>query len=244
MCNSSPPGDEHAAVPSAFRAAAARWASGFASEQDTAAMLSVTAQIPLPSTFDALPLGFDPHTRLPSAAALPLFNAVKNNARAAFHVSLANSNQRAILQAIKSPTPAPFPSGLHAAPARSGLARAAKLAQSRTVCVQWTVSTAVLESAGVQFVGAAHEAGFEPSIDVENFQQVLFTSRPHVSDSALRRLYNELMRDDFVDHVLPPGTASLTHLPRAQMTDDDDDPFDCTQLLSQGVATFLGKRKR
>ncbi|PXF40278.1 hypothetical protein BWQ96_10011 [Gracilariopsis chorda] len=244
MCNPSPRGDEGVVVPAAFRAAAARWASGTASAEDTAAMLSVTAQTPLPSTFDALRLGFDPHTRLPTAAALPLFNAVKNDARTAFHVSLADTNQRAILKAINSPIPAPFPSGLHAAPARRGLAAAAKLGLYRTTCVQWTVSRAVLESAGVHFIGAAHEAGFEPSIDVEGLEQVLFTSRPQVSDSALRRLYDELMDDDFVEHVLPPGAASLTHLPRAQLEDDDDDDFDCTQLLSFGAATFLGKRKR
>ncbi|CAN8066147.1 unnamed protein product, partial [Agarophyton chilense] len=122
-----------------------------------------------------------------------------------------------------------------ALPACAGLAAAVRLALARRFCVRWTVDAVVLEAAGVAFVRAAFDAGFVPRFDEEDPQRVVFVSNPNLSDAALRRLLLRLRHA--ADHdVLPAGEAALTEL--ARQPHDDDEPFNCADLLAYGHSAF------
>ncbi|KAI0566832.1 hypothetical protein FGB62_5g410 [Gracilaria domingensis] len=216
-------------VPPAFRAAAARWARGEASAEDHAAMCALSMHVPLPPAFDAVKLGFDVSTRLPPTYSLPLFDDVKNRARAQFHADAAVHARRALERAVLNPNSCAFPQTLGALPACAGLAAAARLGIGKRFCVSWNVDAAVLEAAGVDFVGAAFGAGFAPQFDLEDQSQVVFIARISLSDSALGRLVYQLRRADD-ENVLPAGIAALTDVVR--QPDDDDEQFNCADLFS------------
>eukprot|EP00178_Gracilaria_changii_P016915 TRINITY_DN4847_c0_g1_i1.p1 TRINITY_DN4847_c0_g1~~TRINITY_DN4847_c0_g1_i1.p1 ORF type:complete len:242 (-),score=48.96 TRINITY_DN4847_c0_g1_i1:587-1312(-) len=228
-------------VPPAFHAAAMRWARGQANSEDHAAMCALSMHQPLAPAFDAVKFGFDVVTRLPPAHALPLFDEVKNRARAQFHADAAVQARRALEHAVLHPTKCAFPQALGALPAAAGLAVAARLGIGKRFCVSWTVEAAVLEAAGTDFVGAAFGAGFVPQFDVEDRAIVSFISRLSLSDTALRHLEHQLRRANH-EQVLPAGAAALTDIVR-QPDDDDDDEFNCADLLAFRSSIFSSHSK-
>lgn len=184
--------------PPAFDAACARWAAGTGTEYDHAVLTSLTTQTALPEPFDPVAVGFHPSTRLPSADALPLFHAAKDEARAAFHAASTRARAAALSDALSSPAGSaigPFPAGLGAAPARKGLAEAAAHGLGKPHAVTWAVVANALVAAGPGFVAAAKAGGWNVRADEETGgEMVVWQAGEGVSDGHLVRMAVECLR--------------------------------------------------
>lgn len=166
--------------PALFHDVCERWARGAATTFDNAVLLSLTMNRPLPSTYNPVLVGFDPHTRLPSAHSVHLFHDVKNEIRLQVHCNKTDKSTTTVHTALLSGSPqtrscssvasspsVSFPSTLASAPALLGLRSAVLSALGAKRGVQWCVPLTVIENAGLPFISAAHNAGWTSTIDVD-----------------------------------------------------------------------------
>lgn len=228
--------------PALFHDVCERWAQGAATAFDNAVLLSLTMNHPLPSMYNPVLVGFDPHTRLPPAHFVHLFHDVKNEIRLQFHCDKTDKSVATVHTALLCGSPqarsgssvaaslsASFPSTLASAPALLGLRSAALSALGAKRGVQWCVPLSVIENAGLSFVTAAHNAGWSSTIDVDGCAGDV-KDDPLKSDTVVRWSCAKDTPDKTfahlavrIAHALPPASSDV--IPAGQTFYMEDRPL-------------------